>query len=128
MFSSTVMDHFHNPRRVGTLMPHTGLGLAGSMEEGRFVQITVRLEEGRIAAARFKTYGCVPAIAAGDCLAEWVEGMTMDEARTLTPQDLIARLGGLPPQRQFCAALAIQALRNALEAALESVREGSVTP
>ena len=119
MFSSTVMEHFYNPRKAGTLMPHTGLGLAGSMQDGRYVQITLQLAEGKIVAARFKTYGCVPAIAAGDCLAEWVEGLTVDEARAITPKQLIDRLGGLPPQRNFCAVLAIEALRNALESALE---------
>lgn len=118
MFSTIVMDHFQNPRNVGTLTPHTGFGQAGSMQAGRFVQVTVRVEQGVILAARFKTFGCVPAIAAGSVLTEWVEGLTVAEARAVSPQHLIDRLGGLPPQRNFCAALAVEALRNSLDDAL----------
>lgn len=119
MFSSTVMDHFQNPRKCGILTSYTGLGLAGSREEGRFVQISLRLEGATVKEARFKTYGCVPAIAASSMLAEWVEGLTVDEARTITPQQLIDRLGGLPPHRTFAAVLAIQALHSALDQSLE---------
>lgn len=119
MFSSTVMDHFRQPRNVGTLEPCSGFGLSGSVEQGRFFQFTLRLEADTIKAARFRTYGCVPAIAAGSWLAEWLEGRTVDEARSLTSQQLVESLGGLPPHRLFSAALAIQALRNALDNALE---------
>ena len=114
MFSSTVMDHFQNPRNVGTLENQTGRGVAGSVETGRFIQFSLRVESDRIAAARFKTYGCVPVIAAGSLLAHWAEGLTVDEARAITPEQLLERLGGLPPQRRFCAVLAVEALRNAL--------------
>lgn len=119
MFSSTVMDHFQNPRKSGILTSYTGLGLAGSREAGRFVQISLRLVGTTVQEARFQTYGCVPAIAASSMLAEWVEGQTVDEARSITPQQLIDRLGGLPPQRTFAAVLAIQALHNALDQSLE---------
>lgn len=88
------------------------------MQEGRYVQFTVLVEGQLVKAARFRTYGCVPAIAACSCLAEWVEGLAVDEARSLTPRQLIDRLGGLPPQRLFCAALAIEGLRNALDDSL----------
>ncbi len=118
MFSSTVMDHFHNPRNAGDLEPCSGLGVAGSREAGRFLQLSVRVEAGTISAARFRTYGCVPAIAAGSCLAEWIEGLTVDEARAITPVQLVERLGGLPPKRAFCTVLAIEALRNALDQAV----------
>lgn len=111
------MDHFHNPRNVGDLEPCSGLGLAGSREAGRFLQLSIRLEGNVIQAARFRTYGCVPAIASGSCLAEWVEGLTVDEARSITPLQLVERLGGLPPKRTFCTVLAVEALRNALDAA-----------
>ena len=114
MFSSTVMDHFQNPRNVGSLEGQISQGTAGSLETGRYVQFYLRLEGERITAARFKAYGCVPAIAAGSVLAHWAEGLTVDEARGITTEQLLERLGGLPPQRRFCAALAVEALRNAL--------------
>lgn len=115
MFSSTVMDHFHNPRNVGTLASCSGIGLAGSGDKGRFVQVSLKIQGAVISAARFKTYGCVPAIAAGSVLMDWVEGRTVVEARSLTVAQLLDQLGGLPPQRIFCAELAIEALRKALD-------------
>jgi nitrogen fixation NifU-like protein len=117
VFSSIVMDHFQNPRNVGDLEPCSGVGLAGSREVGRFLQLSVQIDGGIVQAARFRTYGCVPAIASGSCLVEWVEGLTVDEARAITPVQLLERLGGLPPKRTFCTVLAVEALRNALDAA-----------
>lgn len=118
MFSPTVMDHFLNPRKVGDLENSSGIGLAGSRDSGRFLQISVQLDGDIVRAARFRTYGCVPAIAAGSCLAEWVEGLTADEARAITPVQLAEKLGRLPPKRAFCTVLAIEALRNALDQAV----------
>lgn len=118
MFSSTVMDHFERPRNAGSLEPPCGVGESGSREMGRWAQFTLRVEDDRVTAARFRTYGCVPAIAACSCLAEWVEGLTVDEIRSLTARDLIDRLGGLPPTRLFCAALALDAMLASLGQAL----------
>lgn len=114
MFSSTVMDHFLNPRNVGLLPEPHRVGLAGSMREGRFMQLSLHVEDGKIEAASFKTYGCVPAIAAASCLTEWLQGLTVEEALSITPDQLVERLGGLPPRRTFCATMAIAALREAL--------------
>lgn len=114
MYSAIVMEHFRHPRNAGSLEPCTSVGTAGSPESGRFVQLFLSLEGDRIRAARFKTYGCVPAIAAASLLAEWVEGRSIEEASTLTAPELTNLLGGLPPRRGFCAELAIEALRQAL--------------
>ena len=114
LFSMTVMDHFYRPRRVGVLEPPARSGSAGSLESGRFVVITARVEANRIAEVRFKTYGCVPAIAAGSVLTSWVEGMTVQEALQITPEALLNQMGGLPSSRVHCAHLAVEALRNCL--------------
>lgn len=118
MFSTIVMDNFLNAHKAGILDPASGFGQAGSREAGRFAQFTVIVEDATIVAARFRTYGCVPAIAACNCLADWVEGLKVEQARSITPEQLVQRLGGLPPQRVFCTVLALEALRNALNAAV----------
>jgi NifU-like protein involved in Fe-S cluster formation len=117
-FSPMVMDHFLDPRNVGTLPSPSGEGWSGSFEAGRFMRLQVLLEGGVVREARYQTYGCAPAIAAGSWLTEWVRGRTVGEARALTPAELEAGLGGLPPRRRFCAALAVDALRQALHQAL----------
>lgn len=114
LFSPTVMEHFLHPRNVGTLAAPTGEGWSGSRESGRLVRIQVRLRDGVVQEARYQTYGCAPAIAAGSFLTEWVQGRTVQEALELGPEELERQLGGLPPQRRFCAALAVDALRQAL--------------
>lgn len=117
MFSSIVLDYFQNPRNHGVLEGADAIGEAGSLREGRFIQIAVKLHQGRIQAARFKTYGCVPAIASASCISEWVEGRTVDEARAFTIEQLVELLGGLPHTRRFCAVMAIAALRDGLDKA-----------
>lgn len=113
-FSPTVMDHFLEPRNVGTFPLPSGEGCAGSVEAGRFTRVQVLLEGDVVREARFQTYGCAPAIAAGSYLTEWVRGRRVEEALKFAPADLVWELGGLPASRRFCAALAVDALRQAL--------------
>ena len=113
--SSTVMSHFLEPRHAGTLPEPDGEGLAGSLESARFMRIQVCVRDGCIAAARFGTTGCAPAIAAGDYLCADVEGRTVDEARRWDAARLIEALGGLPEHRHYCATLAVEALTMAIE-------------
>lgn len=123
-FSDIVMDHFHHPRHVGSLESPSGEGWAGTVESGCYMRIQVQLEADRVAQARFATYGCVPAIAAGSFVAEWVSGRRVDEVERFTADELIAALGGLPEERRFCADLALDALRAAVKNALQ--RKGEV--
>lgn len=113
-FSSVVMEHFHQPRHVGELDSPTGVGQAGSLEQGRFMRFQVRVQGGVVLEARYQTYGCAPAIAAGSVLAGWVAGRTVAEALALRRDELVGLLGGLPPGRLFCADLALEALRKAV--------------
>lgn len=119
-FSEQVMDHYRTPRCVGDLPDASGTGLAGSMARGQFVRLQVRLAGQRVEAARYRTYGCVPALAAGSWACEWVQGRTTAEARSLDASRLEQGLGGLPAGRRFCAALAVEALQRALEDAERS--------
>jgi nitrogen fixation NifU-like protein len=120
MFSQTVMEHFLGPRNVGELAHPSGEGWAGSPEAGRYMCLQVHLQGDSILEARYRTYGCAPAIAAGSLLTEWLRGRTVPEARALSAAELVAMLGGLPPERLFCADLALEALHDALD---EAARE-----
>lgn len=114
-FSDTVMEHFFNPRNVGRLpSPPAVEGTAGSPDRGPYLRISLRFQDGHLVEARFQSYGCVPAIAAGSLLTELAQGRSRAELQALTPQELERGLGGLPDDRRFCAELAVEALRNAL--------------
>ena len=113
--SPIVMAHFMQPDHAGALPEPDGEGLAGSLETSRFMRIQLRVRNGRITAARFGTYGCAPAIAAGDYLCQEVEGHTVEDAALWDAPDLIEALGGLPDNRLCCAELAVDALHLALE-------------
>jgi nitrogen fixation protein NifU and related proteins len=83
---------------------------------GDRIQISLRINEGRIEAVRFLAYGCAPTLACGSVLAELIEGMSCEEAAGLTRQDIARALDGLPSRKQHAAALAIEVLRAALAA------------
>jgi len=114
-YSPIVTDHFVNPRNAGTIESPDAEGHAGSPDAGEFVVLQLRLANDTITEACFQTFGCGPAIAACSVLTEWVKGKRLKEARTLSPEVLVEMLGGLPEDKFFCAGLAIEALRDALE-------------
>lgn len=122
IFTPAVLDHFHNPRCVGELSSPSGKGLSGSTKTGVFMQFHLCIEKERITDVRFKTHGCVPAIACGSFVAEWCRGRTVAEARDIKPSFVIQSLGGLPYNRHFCASLAVEALLGAIKNA-EATKE-----
>jgi nitrogen fixation protein NifU and related proteins len=111
-YSETVMDHFRSPRNVGRLEPCDASGVCGTSGNGPFMLFTARLAEGRIAEVRCQTFGCGPAIAAGSVLTELVTGRSLADTSTLSRDDLLAALGGLPEDKLYCADLAVEAWRN----------------
>ena len=113
-YSETMMDHVLSPRNGG-VMEHPDLtGHAGTPGRGAFLILFLRVEEGRIAAAKYHTVGCGPTIACGSMLSELVVGRSIAECRELTTEDLIEALDGVPPDKLHCPAMAIAALRDAL--------------
>lgn len=114
MYSETVMDHFGNPRNVGVLDPCTAKGVAGDPSAGPFMVLYLKVEGGLITSARFQTYGCAAAIAAGSYLTERLRGKLVDVARAVDAELLLEGLGGLPLGKRHCADIAITALRDAL--------------
>lgn len=116
-YSEIFKDHISNPRHAGELPDATASAECSNPVCGDRLRLSLRVRAGRIEAARFLAYGCAPTLACGSALTELIEGMTLDEAARLTRQQIVQTLGGLPARKGHAAALAIETLRAALEAA-----------
>ncbi|MEE2833343.1 MAG: iron-sulfur cluster assembly scaffold protein [Candidatus Latescibacterota bacterium] len=115
LYNDTVLDHYRNPRNTGVLEGADAVGKAENSACGDVLHLYLQIEEGRVRAARFQTFGCAAAIAAGSRLTEMVTGLTLDELRGIRRQDVVDALGGLPPMKVHCSVLAEDAIRAALE-------------
>ncbi|HXH04333.1 MAG TPA: iron-sulfur cluster assembly scaffold protein [Candidatus Competibacteraceae bacterium] len=115
-YSAAVRERFREPRHAGALAagPATLTVRAGDLAEGRVLELSLRMTDaGRIAAARFRAYGCPATIAAGDWLCEWLQGRSLEEAAQFRARELERALA-LPADKVACAMLAERALRAAL--------------
>jgi nitrogen fixation protein NifU and related proteins len=110
MFSDAVLDHFRNPRNAGDLADATATVDVTNPVCGDILRLAVRVEGDRITAARFKTQGCVAAIASSSVLTELLSGRSIAEARQVTPQQISEALGGLPPATFHAAQLCCDAI------------------
>ena len=117
-YSDKVIDHYENPRNVGTLDksdPNVGTGLVGAPACGDVMRLQLRItDEGIIEDARFKTFGCGSAIASSSLVTEWVKGKTLDQALEISNKD-VARELALPPVKIHCSVLAEDAIKAAVE-------------
>jgi nitrogen fixation NifU-like protein len=111
MYSEAVLDHFQNPRNAGTLDSATATVSVENPVCGDILELSARVEAGRIAEARFRTRGCVTALACSSLLTELLRGKTPAEARAITPQQISEALGGLPPATLHGAQLACDAVQ-----------------
>ena len=117
-YSNKVLDHYNNPRNVGSLdknSVHVGTGMVGAPECGDVMklQIKVNKDTNVIEEAKFKTFGCGSAIASSSLATEWVKGKTIDEALAIKNTDIVRELA-LPPVKIHCSVLAEDAIRAAI--------------
>ena len=125
MYSEQVMDHFRNPRNVGAVENADGVGKVGNPVCGDIMELTIKVKDGRIEDAKFRTFGCGAAIATSSMVTELVKGRTIDEALEISNKAVVEALGGLPPVKMHCSVLAEQALRSAIEDYRKKQGEGA---
>jgi len=116
-YSDKVIDHYENPRNVGSLDkndPTVGTGMVGAPACGDVMKLQLKIEEGIITDAKFKTYGCGSAIASSSLVTEWVKGKTLAEAGSIKNSEIAEALA-LPPVKIHCSILAEDAIRAAIK-------------
>jgi nitrogen fixation NifU-like protein len=115
-YSEKVLDHYENPRNVGKMDPAdpaVGSGTVGAPACGDVMRLQIRVQDGIITDAKFKTYGCGSAIASSSLVTEWVKGKTVEEAGTITNSSIAEELA-LPPVKIHCSILAEDAIKAAI--------------
>ena len=116
-YSDKVIDHYENPRNVGSFSKDdtdVGTGMVGAPACGDVMKLQIKVVDGIITDARFKTYGCGSAIASSSLVTEWVKGKTLDEAAALKNSEIAEELA-LPPVKIHCSILAEDAIKAAVE-------------
>jgi nitrogen fixation protein NifU and related proteins len=113
-YSEKVMDHFMNPRNVGEIPDASGIGSVGNPVCGDVMRMYLKIENGVITDAKFKTFGCGAAISTSSMVTEMVKGKTIEESLKITNKAVAEALGGLPAVKMHCSVLAEEALRSAL--------------
>jgi nitrogen fixation NifU-like protein len=116
-YSNQLMDHYENPRNVGKMDTNdsdVGTGLVGAPACGDVLKLQIKVEEGVITDAKFKTYGCGSAIASSSLVTEWVKGKTIDEAMEIKNTQIAEELA-LPPVKIHCSILAEDAIKAAIK-------------
>ena len=116
-YSDKVIDHYENPRNVGTFAKEeddVGTGLVGAPACGDVMRLQIKVKDGRIEDAKFKTFGCGSAIASSSLATEMIKGMTLDQAAEIKNTQLVEELN-LPPVKIHCSVLAEDAIKSAIE-------------
>ena len=116
-YSDKVIDHYENPRNVGSFEkddPTIGTGMVGAPACGDVMKLQIKVEDGIITDAKFKTYGCGSAIASSSLITEMVKGMSLDAARTIKNSEIAEELA-LPPVKIHCSILAEDAIKAAVD-------------
>lgn len=126
MYSLKVLEHYRNPKNVGEIHDADGVGIYLSDFCGDITKFWIKVREGRIVDAKFKTQGCVASIASGSMLTEMVVGKKLEEAQKIVKEDIASALNGLPELKVHCSLLAADALKDAIYDYLK--REGLPIP
>ena len=113
-YSLKVMDHFSNPRNLGSIENSDGIGEVGNAKCGDIMKIYLKVENNRIADVKFQTFGCGAAIASSSMATEMIKGKTLEEAWKLSNKAVAEALDGLPPIKMHCSMLAEEAIHEAI--------------
>lgn len=113
-YSAKVKEHFMNPRNVGEMEKPSGTGRIGNPVCGDIMELYIRVKQGVITDAKFKTFGCGAAIAASSMVTEIVKGKKVEEALKISCDEVAEALDGLPPVKKHCSVLGVEALQKAL--------------
>ncbi|OGC89469.1 MAG: Fe-S cluster assembly scaffold protein NifU [candidate division Zixibacteria bacterium RBG_16_53_22] len=114
-YSELVMEHFSNPRNMGEIENASAVGNAGNPNCGDLMRLYLKIEDGIIIDAKFKTFGCGAAIASSSMLTEMLKGKRLEDALKISNQAVADALGGLPPVKIHCSVMAEEALKAAME-------------
>ena len=115
MYEENIIERFKNPKFAGEMEDADAVGEVGNFKCGDIMRIYIKVKGGKISDIKFKTYGCVAAIASSDYLCEMVKGKTLDEALKITAQDVVGEMGEVPMIKMHCSVLAHDALKKAVE-------------
>ena len=122
-YSAIVLDHSRNPRNVGEISGSSAVAQIGDPATGDVLRLSLQIEGGVVVDARFKSFGCTAAIAAGSMVTQLVKGKPLAQAEKLTNRDVANALGGLPDSKLHCSVLAEQAIREAVRLYREGRRD-----
>ena len=125
-YSDKVLDHYNNPRNVGSLdkqKASVGTGIVGAPECGDVMKLQIEVDGDRIVDAKFKTFGCGSAIASSSLATQWIKGKTLDEAGAIKNTQIVQELS-LPPVKIHCSVLAEDAIKSAIADFKKKQQEG----
>ena len=115
LYSEKVMEHFKNPRNVGEMENPDGVGHVGNPVCGDIMELYIKVNDGIIVEAKFKTFGCGAAIATSSIVTEMVKGKSIEKALKISNKAVAEALDGLPPVKMHCSVLAEEALKSAID-------------
>jgi nitrogen fixation NifU-like protein len=113
-YTDKVIEHFTNPRNVGVMENPDGLGKVGNPICGDIMELSIKVRDGIVQDAKFRTFGCAAAIATSSIVTEMVKGKTIDEALQISNRAVMEALDGLPARKRHCSVLAEEALQSAI--------------
>jgi nitrogen fixation NifU-like protein len=122
-YNAVVLEHYRNPRNVGELPGSSATAQVGDPATGDVLRLSLRIEDEVVTDARFKSFGCTAAIAAGSMATLLVKGKPISEVERVTNRDVVEALGGLPESKLHCSVLAEQAIKAALRGYRDSARD-----
>lgn len=114
-YSEKVIEHFTNPRNMGEIEGADGVGEVGNPKCGDIMKLYIKVKDGKIEDAKFKTFGCCAAIATSSMITEMIKGKSLEELNEITNKAVADALGGLPKIKLHCSVLAEDSLKSALE-------------